>query len=497
MNENINLRTQVNSIVQSNKTQKSFTISKIIECNPNVLRGIAMTVLSLVAIFLFLFLPVFDIGDESTSGSVYLLDLMDSLGRRGNFIYYISAMDVYSNRIIIPGIICWFIILIFTLWIGMLVLALISVFGLMKKDGKFVFTTYGTVFTVLQILFFILMITSNSFACRDIDGKRVVFYTVFSQTALLLISAFFSVLSIGIARVINKKNLRYLFKYGSLYLLLIIPAALVLVYNIYPMLLSLILSFKDYSYGTVWTMPWSGFSNFSRIFTDETIITAVFNTILISVCRMVLGIIPPLFLAIMLFDMGFKKLRKSIQMIIYIPHFFSWVIIYNVAYAFINKEGLLAGIFGEINILHNNGAFLPLLLVTDLWKECGWGTILYMAALTSVDTTLFEAASIDGAGPVKRLFKITIPCIMPTIVFVSVMAVGNLLKGAGYEQIMLFGAENMKMANVIDTWVIWNGLNNFEYGLGAAVSFIQALIGLAMVVFCNKLSKKWVGVGLY
>ena len=86
---------------------------------------------------------------------------------------------------------------------------------------------------------------------------------------------------------------------------------------------------------------------------------------------------------------------------------------------------------------------------------------------------------------------------MPTIVFTSVMAVGNLLKGAGYEQIMLFGAENMKMANVIDTWVIWNGLNQFEYGLGSAVSFVQAIIGLIMVVFCNKLSKKWVGVGLY
>lgn len=120
-----------------------------------------------------------------------------------------------------------------------------------------------------------------------------------------------------------------------------------------------------------------------------------------------------------------------------------------------------------------------------------------MAALSNVDPNLNEAAAIDGAGPLRRLWFITLPCIKPTIVFTSVMAVGNLLKGAGYEQIMLFGSEVMENAQVIDTWVIWKGLKGLQYGIGAAVSFFQSLIGMFMVVACNKLSKKWVGVGLY
>jgi putative aldouronate transport system permease protein len=269
------------------------------------------------------------------------------------------------------------------------------------------------------------------------------------------------------------------------------------------MFLQTILSLKQYVISDgVWGSDWVGLTNFKMIFTDPDMLRIIGNTLLISCSRIFISIIPPIILAIFLFDMGKERYRKGIQTIIYIPHFFSWVVIYGIAYAFINPEGLINNIIisfgGEpVKILTSESKFIPLLLFTDLWKELGWGTILYTAALSSVDSNLYEAAAIDGAGAWKKLIHITIPGIAPTIVFVSVMAVGNVLKGAGFEQIMLFGSENMGIAQVIDTWVIWEGLNGLKYGLGAAVSFFQSAIGLVLVLLCNKFSKRYVGIGLF
>ena len=312
----------------------------------------------------------------------------------------------------------------------------------------------------------------------------------------------------GYFQLVTKlKRVERIVKYKVMYALLIVPTLCVFVFSLYPIFLQTIMSFKDYSIGNIssgiWGSNWIGFGNFVTIFTDPTMLQVIGNTLLISVCRIIEQLIPPIILSILLFDMGHDKLRKVIQTILYIPHFFSWVIIYAIAYAFINVEGIINVIItalgGEaVMFFNNDAAFIPILLITDMWKELGWGTILYLASLSSVDPGQYEAAALDGAGPMQKLFYITLPNMKNIIVFMGIMSVGNLLKGAGGEQILLFGNDHMNMAQVIDTWVIWFGLGGEGlYSISAAMSFFQAFIGIIMVLSCNYFSKKFAGVGMW
>jgi putative aldouronate transport system permease protein len=142
--------------------------------------------------------------------------------------------------------------------------------------------------------------------------------------------------------------------------------------------------------------------------------------------------------------------------------------------------------------------FMPIVIISAIWKELGWGTILYLAALSGVDVALFEAAKIDGATPLKRIWYITLPCIKNTIIFLTIMSLGNILKGAGGEQLLLFySATTRDQALVIDTWLIWFGMNELEYSLGAAMSFFQSLICMIMVLGFNWISKKTTDVSIW
>ena len=473
--------------------------SNYFDSRPHILRGIFAMVIAICALAIFLFMPLFSVKDSSeiVTCNITLLDLISTLFTKGVHSFYVAEFGI-SLSVTIPGMVTWLMIFSAAGWIAVFVAGLLSALGVIKNIDKWVLFGIAAAFAVFQLIVFVLIIVSSDFYGINLDEQKVVFFKSFGLGASYLVSIFLAVFSAGVSLGISKKNIRFIRKYKSMYLLLLVPILTILIYSLYPMILSVIISLKNYKISDgIWGSDWVGFDNFVAIFTDSGMLTIIGNTMLISCSRMLIGIIPPLTLAIMLFDMGFARLRKGIQTIIYIPHFFSWVVVYGVAYAFINPDGLFKAIFGFSDILANEQAFIPLLLITDLWKECGWGTILYMAALTNVDPTLYEAAAIDGAGPIRRLFNVSLPCIMPTLVFTSVMAVGNLLKGAGYEQIMLFGSENMSNAQVIDTWVVWKGLNGLQYGIGSAVSFFQALIGMIMVVGCNTLSKKWVGVGLY
>ena len=139
------------------------------------------------------------------------------------------------------------------------------------------------------------------------------------------------------------------------------------------------------------------------------------------------------------------------------------------------------------------------MILSSIWKEVGWGTILYLAALSAVDPSLFEAAAIDGAGVFRKLWHITLPGMIPIIVFQTIMSIGNLLKSAGGEQVLIFATGSVKnnKALVIDTWLYWQGLGELKYGLSAAVSFAQSVIGFLMVVGSHKLSKRLVGIGAW
>lgn len=302
----------------------------------------------------------------------------------------------------------------------------------------------------------------------------------------------------------RRKTFQKMSEYSLIYLLLIPALIILFVYCYYPMLTQIVLSFKKYTIkGGIWGSQWYGFSNFMQLFASRDFSRIITNTLRISILQLVMGFFPPILLAIALFDMTSTRYRRIAQSILYIPHFFSWVILYNLVNVLFSNTGyinsILQALGGETkNFLLEKSFFLPVLIGSNMWKELGWGTIIYLAALTSIDTELFDVAQIDGAGPLQRVWYITLPGITPVIVFVLTMSLGKLLSAANTEQILLFyGPQNYSVSDVIGTWVYRQGLGKVQYSLGAAVSLFQSAIGLMLVLVCNKVATKTAGVGIW
>lgn len=265
-----------------------------------------------------------------------------------------------------------------------------------------------------------------------------------------------------------------------------------------------VLSTKDYKLKLgLWDSPSVGFGHFRKLFGSEQFWKLLRNTIRISVLRLVCGFFPPIILSILLFDMGSAKFRKVAQSILYIPHFFSLVILYAIVLVLFQYTGFINAVLELFGVeskqwLMDQDNFLPILIGSGIWKDLGWGTIIYLATLTSIDPTLFEAAKLDGAGPLQRIRYVTLPSMRAIIVFQLIMAFGSILGGAGTEQIMLFYSPvNYEVSDVIGTWVYRQCLGKLEYGLGAAVSVFESTVGLVLVLITNKIAQKKAGLGLW
>ena len=301
-------------------------------------------------------------------------------------------------------------------------------------------------------------------------------------------------------RTLKKRLVRYL----PLYILLIPPLAYLLILRYYPIVAQFAVSLSNFKLkGGVWHSPFVGLDNFKQLFSSASFIQIMVNTIRISVMNLILGFFPPILLAIALFDMLSVRFSRVTQNLLYIPHFFSWVVIYNITVALLTSTGYLNGLLSLLGLpeqswMMKTSGFLPIIAITNLWKELGWGTIIYMAALTSIDTALFEVAKIDGAGPIQRIRYITLPGILPVVVFVLTMALGRIFSAANTEQVLLFqGPANYSVSDTIGTWVYRQGLGKLKYSLGSAVDLFQSMIGLILVLICNKTANKVAGVGIW
>lgn len=303
----------------------------------------------------------------------------------------------------------------------------------------------------------------------------------------------------------KRQSLKRRFKrYLPLYVLLIPPLVYLVVLRYYPIIAQVAISLSNYKIkGGIWHSPFVGLANFRELFSSPSFITIMVNTIRISVMNLLLGFLPPIVLAIALFDMVSVKFSRVAQNLLYIPHFFSWVVIYNITNALLTNTGYLNGLLSSLGLPEQNwlmqvSGFLPIIAGTNLWKELGWGTIIYMAALTSIDTSLYEVAKIDGAGPIQRIRYITLPGILPVVVFTLTMSLGRIFSAANTEQILLFyGPANFSVSDTIGTWVYRQGLGKLKYSLGSAVDMFQSLIGLILVLICNKAANKIAGVGIW
>ena len=297
---------------------------------------------------------------------------------------------------------------------------------------------------------------------------------------------------------------RKVVKLRALYVMALPVLVCLVVLRYWPMVLQFMVAFKDYQLGRgIFGSRWVGFANFVQVFTTTDFLAVLRNTIVISLLRLLVGFLPPLILAILLNDLWSKRFRRIAQTLIYIPHFFSWVIIYGLAYSlFAPGSGMVNRLLvslghQRIDFLTSPAFFRPMILGTALFKELGWGTIIYLAALSAIDPQLYEAAAIDGAGPIKRLIHITLPSVRDVVIFLFTIALGFILN-AGGEQVLLFvSGPTMRVGDIIDTWVYRHGLVNMEYSFATAAGLFQSFFGLILVVVANNVARRYAGRGIW
>lgn len=361
-------------------------------------------------------------------------------------------------------------------------------------------------FAGILVILYIILLTTSVFKAENSEGESFTFYKLYEIKPAFLFAVILYAAAGGIQKFLSLKKIPGVKRYVAFYAILIVPTILILVFNVYPSLLQTILAFKNYLLiDGVWGSEWAGLENFHTLVADSQMRMVIWQTVYLSFLRLVAGIIPPVIFALVFYHITSKKYRAVIQTIVYIPHFFSWVVIYAIVSAFLTPNGLLNKLI--VNVFHGEPVdflskpelFYTNMILSSVWKEVGWGTILFTASLMGIDKSLYEAAAIDGAGVFRKLWHITLPGMTGILVYNVIMSVGNILKGAGGEQILIFatGAVQENKALVIDTWLYWKGLKEIQYGLSGAVSFVQAVIGFVMVIGAHKLSKKLVGIGAW
>lgn len=305
-------------------------------------------------------------------------------------------------------------------------------------------------------------------------------------------------------RQLNRARIhRMMGKYRSLYAVLAVIIAYYLVFYYTPIVMGVIISFKNLKVGsTIGAAKWVGLENFKYIVTNNEIVHVVGNTLIISCLRLVWNFWPPILLAIFIFDINNAIYKRVCQTIVYVPYFFSWVIVYGIVFAIFSGNGFVNGIvamFGgeRQDFLSSPSLFRSMVVGSQLWKGIGWGTILYFAALTNVNPELYEAAKVDGAGPITRIRVITLPSIMPIITFSLIMALGSILNN-DFEQILLFyNAATYNVGDIIDTWVYRVGLGKMQYSIGSAVGLLKAVVSLILIVAANYTSRRLSGRGMW
>ncbi|GIP34292.1 sugar ABC transporter permease [Paenibacillus sp. J2TS4] len=289
------------------------------------------------------------------------------------------------------------------------------------------------------------------------------------------------------------------------YLLLIaLPGiAYFIIYKYVPML-GLYLAFIDFNpFIGITQSDWVGLAHFNTIFADAEIVNVLWNTLQISFLQIAFAFPVPIILALMLNELRGQVYKRVVQSIVYLPHFLSWVVVIGICVIFMRSEGLinqfLINVLGmeAIPFLSNASLFKPIVVLQVIWKESGWGTIIFLAALAGVNPQLYEAAVMDGAGRFRRMWHVTLPSIRSTIVILLILRLGNVMD-SGFEQIFLMlNPFNMEVGNVLDTYVFFKGIEQSDYSFATAVGLFKGAVGFILVVSANYLAKKFGEEGIY
>ncbi len=288
-----------------------------------------------------------------------------------------------------------------------------------------------------------------------------------------------------------------------MYVMLLPAIILALIFNYAPMG-GLVMAFQNYK-------PWLGITgsefvgldNFKQIFEFRESYQAIINTFIIAVSKMVLGLIFPIIVALLLNEVHNMGLKKGIQTLVYLPHFLSWVTVAGMLRDILGMDGIinmfLQKVFGmdPIFFLGNAGMFRQIVVISDLWKGFGFGMIVYLAAISNIDQSLYEAAEIDGAGRWKQTLYVTIPCILPMVIVMATLSLGNVLN-AGFDQIFnLYSPLTYSTGDIIDTYVYRQSLVNGQYSFGTAVGLFKSGVSLFLTAVAYKLAYKFAGYRIF
>jgi len=291
-------------------------------------------------------------------------------------------------------------------------------------------------------------------------------------------------------------------KYKNIYIMLIPIIVFYIVFHYVP-LFGALLSFKDYEPTLgVFKSPWVGFKHFENFFGSIFFGRTLKNTLTISITNLIFGFPAPIILALMINEVGNMKYKKLVQTVTYLPHFISLVVVCSLVKSFVNTNGVITNFLCLLgmereNLLMKPNLFSTIYVSSGIWQEAGWSSIIYLAALSAIDVQLYEAARIDGAGKLRQIWSIAIPCIIPTIITLFIMRMGQMMS-VGYEKIiLLYNPAIYDTSDVISTYVYRKGIKDSSWSYSTAVGLFNSVVNFTLLVISNKISKKVNGTGLW
>ncbi len=294
-----------------------------------------------------------------------------------------------------------------------------------------------------------------------------------------------------------RKGLR---KYWMLYAMMVLPIIQYIVFRYCP-LWGIQVAFKDYNlFKGIAGSKWAGFKYFQEAFATQQFWDALRNTVWLNLLDLVFGFPMPIILAIMLYEMRSVRIKRVYQTLMYLPHFLSWIIIGGIVTKMFGTRGIVNNIIramggSTVDFLTNSSNWVVMYVVTGVWQGAGWGTIIYLAAISGVNTELYEAAEVDGCGRFKRIWHITLPGIMPTIVTMLILQLGRMV-GIGFERPYVMMNNNVRdVAEVISTFVYTRGILNQRYPLSTAVDLFGSVINMIFLIAANRLTRVMGGEG--
>jgi putative aldouronate transport system permease protein len=279
--------------------------------------------------------------------------------------------------------------------------------------------------------------------------------------------------------------------------LMFLPVAVFYILFKYTPMLGLVIAFKNYTfYEGIWGSQWVGFDNFTNLFTQAQSVQIIRNTLVLSILSVFVGFPFPIALAIMMNEVRKTWFKRTVQTLVYLPHFFSWVVVGGIVLTLFSQGGMLnelvAKLLGEpYAFLFHEWSWISIFLGSGIWKEAGFSAIIYLAALTVIDPSLYEAASIDGAGKWKQMWHVTLPGLSPTIIVMLILAMGRVME-VGFDQVYVL--QNSIVANiseVISTFIYQAGLQGGQFSLTAALGLFESVVGLVLVVITNAIARRF------